>query len=229
MMRVLRSFQACSVGPSERLLRGQPYRRGEHGFTLLELIVSISIFAMLAAMAYGGLNNVLIMRSRTDAQSERLVDLQRAFTFMGRDIIQAVNRPVRDEYGSEQPLPALVGNSFGDYLFEFTRTGWRNPANFPRSNLQRVAWSLKDETLIRSYWTALDRAQDTPLLKQKMLKGVKNISLRFLDRGNKWHDSWPDQTSGAANAPAEPLPMAIEITLEHEQFGDIVRLFALPG
>jgi len=188
------------------------------GFTLLELMVSISIFAILAAMAYAGLNNVLSMKARTEQQADRLVNLQRAFTFMSRDIQQAIDRQVRDEYGSQ--LAPMVGNAFGDYIIELSRTGWRNPADFPRSNIQRVVWSLKDETLVRGYWTALDRAQDTPLLEQRMLNDVEEISVRFMDQSNEWRAGWPNAATGLTSigtqaAVPQPLPRAVEVTLKH--------------
>ena len=201
------------------------------GFTLLELMVAISIFGILAAMAYGGLNNVLITKTRTEQQANRLVELQRAFTFLGRDIQQSIDRSIRDEYGTQ--IPSMRGNSIGDYIIELSRTGWRNPGGFPRSSVQRVVWSLKDETLIRGYWTALDRAQDTPLLQQKMLSEVEEVELRFLDNNDEWRTTWPATTStisslGTASAAPSALPKAVEVTLTHKYFGEVQRIFVVP-
>ena len=111
----------------------QPQRISVQGFTLLELLISLVIFSLIAAMAYGALNNILIARSQTEAKVQKLYQLQMALTLMERDVEQAVDRPARDGYGDEKP--ALVGNEYGDYLLEFTRTGWLNPLNSPRSHL----------------------------------------------------------------------------------------------
>ena len=189
----------------------RPVHTYSRGFTLLELLISLVIFSLIAAMAYSGLNNVLIARSQTEAKVQQLYKLQMALTMMERDVEQVVDRPIRDEYGDEKP--AFVGNEYGDYLLEFTHTGWLNPLSSPRSNLQRVAYSIKEEKLIRTIWYALDRAQDsehfdTVLLDDvknlefhgemqrafgEYLDDVKNLEFRYLDPNGEWQRSWPPQ------------------------------------
>ena len=157
------------------------------GFTLLELLISMVIFGLIAAMAYSALNNMMIARSQTEARTQQLYKLQMALTLMERDIEQIVDRPVRDEFGSDTPLPAFVANEYGeDYLLQFTRTGWTNPLNLPRSHLQRIAYSLKDEKLIRSLWYVLDRAQDSERYDIVLLDDVKNLEFRYLDDKKEW-------------------------------------------
>lgn len=199
------------------------------GFTLLELLVAIGIFALLAAMAYGGLNLILKEREATDKHAARLAQLQRTFLWLGRDIEQTLNRPIRDEYGDKQP--ALTGVEVGRYQLELTRAGWRNPAGRTRSNLQRVAYGIQDEKLVRAYWNVLDRAQDSQPLETELLDGVIRMELRFLtlQTGNKkeWVDSWPSSELGIQSS-VDP-PHAVEVTLETEAEGRITRLFRVPG
>src|SRR5210317_619118 len=124
--------------------------RNSRGFTLLELVVAMAIFAIMAAIAYSGLNNVLLAREQTDAHAKQLQQLQLAMNWFARDIEQAIDRGVRSEYG--EMLPPVIGNDFEGYLIELTRGGWRNPANHKRSNLQRVAYAVREEQLLRAYW-----------------------------------------------------------------------------
>lgn len=207
------------------------------GFTLLELLISIVIFALVAAMAYSGLNNVLLARTQTEARTQELYKLQMALTLMERDIEQIVDRPVRDEYG--EPQSAFVANEYGDYLLEFTRTGWLNPLNLPRSNLQRIAYSLKDEKLIRSIWYVLDRAQDSEHYDIVLLDDVKSLEIRYLDDKKEWQRSWPplsssgfgqlqSQLQNQAPAAVEP-PRGIVMEIETKSFGKVERWFHLPG
>lgn len=198
--------------------------RRQTGFTLLELLVALSIFALLAAMAYGGLNTVLKTRKATDTQAERLARLQQTFFWLERDIVQAIDRPIRDEYGD--PQPALRGVTLGDLRLELTRNGWRNPVGRVRSHLQRVAWGLKDERLMRYYWNVLDRAQDSKPLSTEMLDGVQRLELRFMDAAGKWGEVWP--AVSRRGGPGDPLPRAVEVTLESEREGRITRLFEVP-
>ena len=108
----------------------------QSGFTLLELLVSMGIFALMAAMAYGGLNAIIKERQATDKHAARLAHLQTSFLWLGRDIEQTINRKIRDEYGDSQL--AMTSAGFGLFQLELTRGGWRNPAGRTRSNLQRV-------------------------------------------------------------------------------------------
>lgn len=233
----------------------RPVHTYSRGFTLLELLISLVIFSLIAAMAYSGLNNVLIARSQTEAKVQQLYKLQMALTMMERDVEQVVDRPIRDEYGDEKP--ALVGNEYGDYLLEFTHTGWLNPLSSPRSNLQRVAYSIKEEKLIRTIWYALDRAQDSEHFDTVLLDDVKNLEFRYLDPNGEWQRSWPPQNlSGTVQTtvtaptspqtprqgqqqtqqPADPqfvlqpvLPGGVVVELETKGFGKVERWFHVPG
>lgn len=203
----------------------QPRHVGQGGFTLLELLVSLSIFALLSAMAYGGLNTVMRAQQATTAQAERLATLQKTFFWLGRDITQAIDRSVRDEFGD--PQPAMIGLTLGDRRLELTRNGWNNPVGRKRSNLQRVAWGLRDEELVRLYWNVLDRAQDSKPLETVMLDGVEKLELRFLDDKQKWHTVWPALNRGISSSVA--LPRAVEVTLETQREGRIKRVFLVAG
>ena len=57
------------------------------GFTLLELLIAVAIFALIGAMAYGGLQQVLVQQQRTGQQSQRLSDLQKSYLIMQRNRI----------------------------------------------------------------------------------------------------------------------------------------------
>ena len=209
----------------------------QSGFTLLELLVAIGIFALMAAMAYGGLNNLIKNRQATDEQAARLTQLQTSFLWLGRDIEQTVNRRIRDEYGDSQL--ALSSAEVGLYQLELTRGGWRNPVGRARSNLQRVAYSLRDNQLIRFYWNVLDRAQDSKPMEVVLLDGVTRMDLRFLSGAGsgqgsgqnqgqqQWVDSWPGNALGIQ--PSDDPPLAVEVTLETEAEGRITRLFRVPG
>ncbi len=195
------------------------------GFTLLELLVALGIFALLAAMAYSGLNSVMSARLVTTQHAERLSQLQMTFLWLGRDIEQAIDRPIRNEYAEVRP--AMLGVETGRYQLELTRTGWRNPAGRARSNLQRVAYGLRDGNLLRVYWNVLDRAQDSKPLESVLLEGVDKLELRFLNDKNAWQNSWPSSQLGGT-ASTTP-PRAVEVTLETKAEGRITRLFRVPG
>ena len=195
-------------------------------FTLLELLVALAIFAIIAIMAYAGLNTILTARQQTEQHAAQLAQLQITFLWLGRDIEQLVERAIRDQYGDRQAI--LQGKNSN---LELTRAGWRNPARQKRSSLQRVAYFLEDKILYRSYWWVLDRAQDTSPIKMDLLNNVNAFKLRYLDKLLKWHEQWPPLNfipSQAENVPPISKLRAIEVTLTVEGWGDIIRLFRTP-
>ncbi|MGE0370288.1 MAG: type II secretion system minor pseudopilin GspJ [Gammaproteobacteria bacterium] len=189
------------------------------GFTLLELLVALAIFAVLGVAAYAGLDVVLDAKNRIEAKADKLGRLQMLFVIIGRDIEQASGRGVRDNFGD--PLPSMFGN---DTALEFTRAGWRNPAGLKRSQLQRVGYALRDETLTRVRWDVLDRAQDSEPRSADLLGEVVAFEIRYLDGSGEWRGEWP-AAGGAAGGGGAQLPRAIEITLDVKDWGRITRLF----
>ncbi|MDR2877035.1 MAG: type II secretion system minor pseudopilin GspJ [Chromatiales bacterium] len=193
------------------------------GFTLIELLVALALFAVLSAMAYGGLRAVLDARERAATNAELLSELQIAMLTIGRDVQQAINRPIRDEFGDR--AMAMIGT--GGQL-EFTRGGWRNPAGLQRSELQRVGYLVQEGALRRLSWQTLDRAQGSEPRAAILLHDVKALGLRFLDTKNEWHEFWPP--SGADPATTSALPRAIEVSVDTGHWDRITRLFQIaPG
>ncbi|MDH3980901.1 MAG: type II secretion system minor pseudopilin GspJ [Gammaproteobacteria bacterium] len=201
----------------------RPCKRSPAGFTLLEMLVALAIFALLSVMSYSGLRSVMQQQSVTELEAGRLAQLQKIYLVMQRDFEQVVPRAVRDEYGDE--LAPLVG---GESL-QLTRGGWSNPLGHPRSTLQRVGYAYTDKRLVRYTWTVLDRAQDSAPLEQPLTEDITLMDVRYLDGSGEWKTSWPDTTAAVTAAlPPATLPVAVEITLEHKHYGELVWLFRMP-
>lgn len=200
-------------------------QEGEKGFTLLELLVAISIFAIISAMTFQGLHSMIDNREIMDNESNRLASLQRAMVMMSRDFEQIVDRTVRDEFLVVQP--ALSAKADSKTIVEFSRGGFRNPAGLARSTILRVSYRLADRILVRETWPVLDRAVAVEPVSSNILTGVDDIKLRFLDVNRVWHPVWPPEEM--ADSGNKQLPLAVEAVLELEDWGMIKRLFLLPG
>ena len=140
-----------------------------------------------------------------------------------------VNRSARDIYGDFRPALTSREEEFSLIL---TRQGWRNPLGTRRSSLQRVGWEYTGDELRRRYWVTVDRGQEDNSQDLLLLSNVTEFTVRFLDDQRNWRDEWPDEESMANMTPGTrpdiPLPLGIEVTIEHERFGELVRTFTLP-
>ena len=202
--------------------------RYTRGFTLLELLVSLSIFALIGIMAYSGLDNVMRQQAQTKVYAKRMQDLQLTYRVLKRDFEQFVDRSIRNEFGDVSPALVVGGNYAG---VEFTRDGYPNPAGYLRSNLQRVAYLVDDGRLLRRSWRVLDRAQDSKPDEQALIEGVQGFSLRYLDDKKKWQQSWPPASSASVPAGAtvaKKWPLAVEVELSLDDLGVLRWVYRLP-
>jgi general secretion pathway protein J len=204
------------------------------GFTLLEVLLAIGITAMIGLGSWQILNSAIRASEATQIRLAELNALQKTMLIISRDLRQVLTRSIRDGFGDYQPA-LTTKNEF--YALEFTRTGWRNPMDDARSNIQRVAYELSEKKLIRHYWSVLDRSQDSEPISKELLTEVNSISLRFMNKSGGWADEWPSTSAGTtanAAAPADPrtsdngLPKAVEISFDLERFGKVKRLYDLP-
>lgn len=193
----------------------------QSGFTLLELVVAMSIFAIMAVMAYGGLDQVLRAKDASEEVMDQVARMQLAWSLIGRDLGQAMPRPIRDILGDSEAA-FIVGD---ESLIEFTRGGWPNPLRRSRGYLQRVAYRLDGDKLQRLSWNVLDRAQDSEPRVTDLIEGVEAVELRVRQANGEW-GSGLDSDDGEEGA-STAMPSAIELRLEIAGLGTVNRLFRI--
>lgn len=192
----------------------------QSGFTLIEVIIAMAIFAIVATLSYTGLQSVINSKTRTEASLDRLKQLQLSMLTIGTDMQQLVDRNGKDALGGV--LRKLTTHEV-DTVISFTRGGWRNPAHRARSTLQRVTYYIEENTLYRRYWYHVDRADDEQFVDRELINNIDELNLRFLDDKDAWSESWPSDENIAHGANT-PLPKAIEINLIMSDWGQITRL-----
>lgn len=197
--------------------------QAQHGFTLTEMLVAITIFAIVATISYSSLSTALITRERTEAFHRDLTDLQIAIQIIDKDFRQILNRPVRDPFGGAEMFAALrIGSN--DSLVEFTHSGWPNPLNMPRSELRRVAYRIDDNKLIRQHWQHVDRESASDPIVTELMHKIDDLTVTVIDQNNESQTFWPiDNFNEENQQPA--LPKGIEIILQHQEWGQIRRVY----
>ena len=210
----------------------------QHGFTLIEALVAMFIFAWISLAAYQILDQVVIAQEVNQRKSAEVARVQRVSWQLASDFRQMVNRPVW--YGQDNLLDPLLFET-GDYIIEFTRSGWSNPLQWPRSDLQRIAYLLdyhpdaadadsefyNDERLylVRHYWQVLDRLDDSEPLAQVLIGGVIDFRIRFWDStALSWSDV-PVATYVAPAVAAYDAPSAVEVSIIFENEDVMTHVF----
>ncbi|XID75900.1 type II secretion system minor pseudopilin GspJ [Alkanindiges sp. WGS2144] len=160
-------------------------RRLLQGFTLVEVLVALSIFAILALAGWKVFDALIKVRERNQIHTERLSTLQSTYALMLRDFGQLVARPARQ---SGQTEPALV---IENDKIVFTRTGAFDPTGRSSSNLERVTYQYDagQQRLIRTSYRNPDQARlQTPPMSVLLVK-ISNFSVQALEPAET--DRWP--------------------------------------
>jgi general secretion pathway protein J len=197
-------------------------RRKIRAFTLIEVLVSLAIFAILAGLAYGALSQTLDSAELLNDRMDRLQAIQRTIRLLSEDLQQLSPRPIRDELG-EGIGPALNTDFQSGFALELTHGGWSNPIVLPRGTLQRSAYRIEEDELIRYHWMVLDRTLANVPVSVVLLDGVESILFRFLQSNDEWTEQWPPSNRPGALG-ARQRPRAVEIILTLAGEGEITRL-----
>lgn len=120
------------------------------GFTLIEVLLTISIFSLLSLTAYFVLQNALNTERNFKLQAERIAEIKYVFYILERDLSHAIILKIDD---NEMIKNFSAGEGVIDsdsHGVEFIRNNWFNyDGFFRRPELERVGYRLKDNVLER--------------------------------------------------------------------------------
>lgn len=186
------------------------------GFTLVEVLIAVLVFGVLAASAYVALDGLSRAASSHRVHSAELAALQLGVARLDADLRQLTTRTVRVDGGR---APALLGER--DRLIGI-RAGWANYGGSERSHLQRFGWQFDNGELSRLHWPVTDPAPGALPQLDAVLDDLDEWQFRFRDASGGWHERWPLDAGQI-----DGLPTAIEVNFVSRRFGPIRRLLVL--
>lgn len=189
------------------------------GFTLFEMVIAVSIFALMGVIAFTGLGHMTRNGQAVTDANDRLSDLQFAVVYFTRDWTQVSPRKIRDQYGDEQSNIVIANDAIS-----FTRSGYSNPLGNARSSLQRVEYLVLNKQLLRRHWQSLDQGIAEQPIQVVLLDDVESMEVAFQNPLNNLVRTWPP-VPGYADG--DPILLALK--LELSDFGEIIRLLEVPA
>lgn len=217
--------------------------KSNHGFTLLELMVAMAIFAMLAVAGWQVFDGVNRARERAQFHADNLAVLQYAYLQLQQDMSQmipyqalgtqavnslsnnATNNNPNSNHQENAPAPEPFMSLDGEGI-SFVRFADPDPRYQSSASVQHIEYIFADERLIRRQYSSLD--SDSISLDSVLLEGVTagrwqaylpEVSNKFPSKDSSNNSNKLSvSTTNAANAQAEIalLPKGIGLNFTYQ-------------
>ncbi len=184
---------------------------GQRGFTLVEMLIALSIFAAIAAMGVSLLRSSVDTQDAVQARLKAMGGINRLRAVMANDLAQALPRSTRGPSG--EAVPAFLGSSTG---FAFVHAGAGHGDGGSRPGIERVGYALMAGEWRRATQPMLD---GTPLDAGDRLVGdVIGVAVRYRGADGHWSATW-------SSDPGDRLPLAVEVRLTRTGRAPLTMLF----
>ncbi|HTR00874.1 MAG TPA: type II secretion system protein GspJ [Candidatus Acidoferrum sp.] len=224
------------------------------GFTLLEVLIAISIFALIGVGSFLLLSNLLHTKDTLDTHSSEMADIEVFLSLLNRDLSQAVALQIGNGkldaaallYPGEEgallitkaPTPqvaAAMATVTSNVLYAHkTASNQQTGSGLTR----HVLYNTKTGQDATPQWKRTLAASELPSADQQFGNSIQGLKFRLMDADKGWLEQWPVKqpatppTTNISGEPKEiirfPLPTAVEVTITSNLFGEITRYVALP-
>jgi len=175
-------------------------KRISSGFTLIEVLIALFIFAIISTITVLGLREVIQSYRSISHHQKLLQRLSLAVTLMRQDVGQIVIYP--------------WGQSGSKRSVSFVRAGLVNPFDlFHRSDLEQVKYTVEAGQLVRLSSVFDSNAQEASV-RQVLLEHVVGMQVQYIDQQGSLNSQWPPKSLKYENSTWLPIGIKIILALE---------------
>lgn len=178
------------------------------GFTLIEVLVALMIFAVLGTLSSYAMQKLLQSYAHIKSDHKQWVKLDKVIYDINDHLKHFVRRPITAQDGRQ--FPAIIGQP--DYL------EWSYASH--AEIIKRQALLCKNQQLIRRDWVVLDTLNRNDYHETILIPNLSECRFRYLNRGNKVSGYWEP------NPKKSPKGVALMLKWQHNQSLDI--WFSMP-
>ncbi|MBY0278150.1 prepilin-type N-terminal cleavage/methylation domain-containing protein [Candidatus Binatia bacterium] len=199
-----------------------PLPASSSGFTLLELMISLTLLGVMLAMVYSVFATALAAVPRGEDVAARSARMRAATSLLARQVRSIISFPVE---GEEESTPCYFwGNR---YAFEFVTA---TPQHNGGEGLAKVTYSTDGtsfsmrEEVVFSAAAITGEAAAAPVSAVTLLDGLKSVRFQYLrldGTDSEWRDEWDPYEE-------QTLPGAIRVTLDGLGVGDSYWIQEIP-
>lgn len=194
------------------------------GFTLVELMIAVIIFAVIATVSYRMITSLVSTNEVAGAAQEKWGNLSLAMSNFGDSWNKAIPLVGRDQDGGI--LPAIYGkqklSGMYDSQLELTLSGTVGDPVYGTTPPRRIGYRFYRGSLYLVNWPFLNRVLTTQPEIDLLIDNVTNFQVTFLYPDNQWRNTWPPDGGDPTS-----FPHAIKITVSLKSGEKIERSWAL--
>lgn len=196
------------------------------GFTLIEILVALAIFAIMAVMSYRALAVLLDSRTQLNSETEKWRNCAIFFTRVESDLQSLLNRSVRSADDLVAAPLSVNPDNQAESTLTLTRAGYAQ-AEGTLLAPQRVGYRLRDGRVEMLLWSHLDAAPRATPQVFPALPNVSDFKVRLLDARANWQTRWPMVDNQTGSSAKEVAPELVEMSVTLKSGETITRLFAM--
>lgn len=196
----------------------------QRGFTLIEIMVAVFIFAIIATVSYRIISSLVKTKQIVDETQNKWGNLSLINSNLERSVNRLIPLVVRDNDGNA--IPALLGQDkltgLYDGQLEMTLSGSVGDQVLGVKPPKRVGYRLYKNSLYFITWPTLNRSLNTLPEIDLLIGDVNSFVVEYLYTDGKWYKTWPPENSDISS-----LPAAMRVSLELNSGESIVREWSI--